>query len=163
MCDNIQKDFKKNDKRIKKYITMETKFTVDYFIKKFEAIPEELWTIGIQQNEFGQRCALGHCMPTDFLSQGKMLAPFGEDTGEGRALHNLFDNILTIWVTKVNNGTHPLYQQPTPQQRILAALYDIKKLTEPKEDKPIKLSAKPMSYSKESETKFVESVELSQN
>lgn len=34
---------------------------------------------------------------------------------------------------------------------------------EEEEDKPIKLSAKPMSYSKESETKFVESVELSQN
>jgi hypothetical protein len=34
-------------------------------------------------------------------------------------------------ICDINNGCNYNYQQPTPKQRILAALYDIKKMQEP--------------------------------
>lgn len=34
---------------------------LDYFIEKFEAIPEEQWTTGKYRNAEGRCCALGHC------------------------------------------------------------------------------------------------------
>lgn len=96
-------------------------YDVNYFIKKFEAIPEE----NIIANVYGtmeRGCAMGLCQ-----RNGK----------EHLALYDLFnENIghtddVTSAVT-VNNGNHPCYQQPTPKQRILAALNDIKKMQEPK-------------------------------
>lgn len=106
---------------------METIYNVDYFLKKFEAIPEDKWTTGIQQNKFGQRCALGHCRP---LHDSKI----GNEhlTLEAKALKNLFIDSINgpeLAVVMINNGNNKQYQQPTPKQRILAALYDIKNLT----------------------------------
>ena len=37
------------------------KYTVDYFLEKFDAIPEEKWTTRAFSNDEGQRCAEGHC------------------------------------------------------------------------------------------------------
>ncbi len=109
-------------------------YTVDYFIDKFEKIPEKDWTIGIQQNGYGQRCAFGHCMPIELKINGNMSCTgFGDDTEEGIALIRVFRPIKSQdWtsVALVNNGEHLLYRQPTPKQRILAALYDIKKMQE---------------------------------
>ena len=39
---------------------METKYTVDYFIKTFEAIPENKWTTAYFVED-DKRCAAGHC------------------------------------------------------------------------------------------------------
>jgi len=87
------------------------KFDVNYFIKKFEAIPEELWAINSFQDELGRYCALGHC--------GYGL---NAETSEGATLNKLLG-----WVTiAINDGRHKKYPQPTPKQRILAALHDIK-------------------------------------
>jgi hypothetical protein len=102
--------------------TTETKYDVDYFIKKFEAIPEENWTSGVFERSDGSRCALGHCGRLD-----------GCDTPEANALDTLLSGDeyggLTPWINDVLSDLHP---QPTPKQRILAALRDIKAKQEAK-------------------------------
>jgi hypothetical protein len=100
-------------------------YTVDYFIKKFEAIPEDLWAIGSYCDE-GKFCALGHtgvrAKMKDYTEEGNALFYILIKTGEG---------VITI----NDGGGETKYQQPTPKQRILAALYDIKKMQEPEEPK----------------------------
>jgi hypothetical protein len=105
-------------------------YTVDYFIKKFEAIPEEDWNDFVQYDTSTQtRCALGHCDPFNKNS----IKVNGLRTAEGMGLVKLFDSVgfgmkSGNWITYVNNGRSVNYLQPTPKKRILAALYDIKKL-----------------------------------
>lgn len=114
-------------------------YNVDYFINKFQAIPENMWIMFDQGKYGGPCCAFGHCRQSssDY---------YGSDTDEGRALAKLFfdnglrqtediakskkiDPLGKHWaVASINNGTVAEYQQPTPKQRILAALYDIKKM-----------------------------------
>lgn len=101
-----------------------TTYTVDFFIKKFEAIPEERWCGdgAIHKWQSDQHCAFGHC------------GAQGAACEEGNALHNLvLDNLKNIFngVAGINDGQVQRYQQPTPKQRILAALYDIKKMQQP--------------------------------
>lgn len=36
-------------------------YNVDYFIRKFEAIPEERWITGAFVDPSGNCCAFGHC------------------------------------------------------------------------------------------------------
>jgi hypothetical protein len=92
-----------------------TEYTVDYFIAKFKAIPEEKWCVEAYKDDSGRCCALGHCM--------------AEDTPEVEAsfesIYGLFTRIFA-GPTTVNDGRDPRYPQPTPKQRILAALRDIK-------------------------------------
>lgn len=89
--------------------------TVNDFINFFEPIPEDKWCIYQLENNAGQRCAMGHV-----LGGGLHLL-----NDESRKLtHRLFkisNNIINI-----NNGSDPLYQQETPKQRVLTALYDIR-------------------------------------
>lgn len=84
-----------------------------YFIAKFEAIPEGQWCERAYFNAIGQHCALGHC---------------GESTGvteESGALTSLLSLGLGSSTSRINDGEHPDYRQPTPKQRILAALHDL--------------------------------------
>jgi len=90
-------------------------YTVDYFIQKFEAIPDEKWTIKEFTNAIGQCCALGHC--------GRRI---GSPTAEGEALYQLFHENEMDGPAHINDGYSIEYQQPTPKARILAALNDIK-------------------------------------
>lgn len=91
---------------------------VDYFIKKFEAIPDALWCTGFYiQNE--RRCATGHC---GYYGTAGMIIP-----KEAHAFWDLFKK-LEIIPSRVNDGEHPDYQQPTPKARILTALRDLAKL-----------------------------------
>ena len=100
-------------------------YNVDYFIKKFEAIPEENWTVGVYED--GDKCcAMGHCGIRDDFSV--------PDTYESRELFRLIFSNYSCHVTNINDGEIEGYQQPTPKQRILAALYDIKKLEQPQYD-----------------------------
>lgn len=94
---------------------MNTIYTVDYFIKKFEAKPDELWCINELRNQQGQTCALGDC----------------RERGEFDALSELFQSNLIGFVSTTNNGNNPKYPQSTPKERILAALYDIKAKQQP--------------------------------
>lgn len=88
-------------------------YDIDYFIRKFEAIPEEKWCTN-QFHNGNQSCALGHCG----LNNG------GDWTDEASVL---WYTILPDGVTKINDGDHSEYAQDTPKQRILAALQDAKK------------------------------------
>jgi hypothetical protein len=96
-------------------MSAETKYDVDYFIKKFEAIPEVNWTTGVFNDGCGRFCALGHCGET-----------FGRTSQEAFALRDLLDFELNESITRINDGNCPEYDQPTPRARILAALRDIK-------------------------------------
>lgn len=85
-------------------------YTVDYFIAKFEAIPDEQWCVGEFTDQERRHCAVGHCLDRMQLTE------------ESKALVRLMGHNTTF----VNDGVDPDYQQPTPKARILAALRDIK-------------------------------------
>lgn len=91
-----------------------TDYSVDYFIAKFEAIPEEEWCVG--EFELGDKhCAFGHCgMRTNVTSD------------EAEALNIIFTRSIGAFVTSINDSASNRYPQLTPKQRILAALRDIK-------------------------------------
>jgi len=113
-------------------------YTVDYFIKKFEAIPENLFTT--DKFEFmGKRCMIGHTMTMQMIlmvrDKNWFDAHKNDDCfNEVRALCTLIkqffglDNLLmgSVIAYQINNGLHPDYQQAIVKQRVLAALYDIK-------------------------------------
>lgn len=94
-------------------------YDVDYFIKKFEAIPEENWfTVRyVNPRNSQQMCALGHCG----------LADEEEFSLEGRALIDLF-NLRNIQVVEVNDNLSGMFSRlgDTPKKRILEALRRIK-------------------------------------
>jgi len=98
-------------------------YNVDYFINKFEAIPENEWHTGHYSNyDNTAHCALGHC--------GEGI----HKTKESKHLSILIRTNLDdrhFAVPNINDGENEKYQQPTPKQRILAALYDIKKVQTP--------------------------------
>lgn len=104
-------------------------YDIDYFIKKFEAIPEEKWITDLQLDQDGNSCALGWCMTEEdrvhSLQNWSYVAHWsGHETEEGKVL---WENILPRAVTLINNGQDTRYQQATPKQRILAALQDAKR------------------------------------
>lgn len=98
----------------------------DYFIKKFEAIPEENWCTGVYK--LGDRCCvLGHCgFHTTEDDQG--LRTIHAQAPEGIALSELFYT-RDLSCSRVNDGEDDYYPQATPKARILAALRDIKETT----------------------------------
>jgi hypothetical protein len=100
---------------------MNPTYDVQYYIDKFEAIPEELWNADgsyVNKDNPECKCALGHC-GADIRNT---------NTDEIRALAGLFryEGIDLVDITGINDGTNPEYQQSTPKQRILAALNDVK-------------------------------------
>lgn len=98
-------------------------YSVQFFIDKFSAIPEDRWVIG-EFSDFSDNnncCALGHCGVRNNMG-----------TLEGTALGKLFKILCPddSFVAQVNDGEATQYGQQTPKTRILAALYDIKSLQE---------------------------------
>ena len=119
-------------------------YDVDYFIRKFAAIPEEMYTVGTLGYPGGPRCANGHCMGHPDLND--------RYTEEGAALYRVFQPLRVhryengseitneernsagrycFKADRINNGLTREYRQSSPKQRILAALRDIKKLQQP--------------------------------
>jgi hypothetical protein len=101
---------------------MKAIYDVDYFIKKFEAIKK----LGLTCLENG--CALSACGVKDYHHLTK----------ESKALIKLFvesfpkmrlisDDFSIVWLVNDGLSCSP-FQQPTAKERILAALYDIKKM-----------------------------------
>lgn len=88
------------------------KYDVDYFIAKFEAIPEDLWMAG-DFTDGVRCCAFGHCGEKGWTN------PL---TQESTCLSSLLEGE----VARINDGNDDKYPQPTPKQRILAALRDLK-------------------------------------
>lgn len=127
-------------------------YTVDYFIKKFEEIPEENWVIGEFRNDNGC-CAQGHCGMNSFNANhvwdNHDVSNTPTHLHEAHALFWMFKSILCIGVADVNNFESEEYPQPTPKQRVLAALCDIKKLQQPKEGEiKTEQTFVPISYTK---------------
>lgn len=96
-------------------------YDVDYFIKKFEAIPENKWITCRLYDNCGRHCAEGWALE------------FGGQECKNH-LQGHFNKIGIRWASEVNNEPFDRYQQETPKQRVLAALYDIQKLEAPKEE-----------------------------
>ncbi len=90
----------------------------DYFIKKFEAIPEEEWCEGdfilyVGPDRPMQRCAAGHCGATQ-------LTPI---TPEASALSDVLGNQTVV----INDGLYGFDSLGShPKTRILAALHKAK-------------------------------------
>jgi hypothetical protein len=109
---------------------METIMDVNYFIKKFEAIPENM-IISFTVNDYlGNHCAIG------WLGSGNSktnieVKQLAELLLTGTRFVKPEDYDISWIIADINNGDHPDYQQPTPKQRILAALYDIKAKQQP--------------------------------
>lgn len=91
----------------------ETIYNAQYFIDKFEKIPEDKWCTKYFQED-DKHCVLGHCgvKNTAILTE------------EANKLIDLFFN-HKIYITHVNDGLINEYNDPTPKQRILHALKDI--------------------------------------
>jgi hypothetical protein len=107
------------------------KYDVDFFIKKFETICDDQWITDNYRTNFGC-CALGHCgIKSD-----------SEETEESRSLRKLFSPLGKYAVQYINDRQMHFDREfakeeivkyliyPTPKQRILAALFDIKKMQE---------------------------------
>ena len=99
-------------------------YDIDYFLAKFEAIPEDkiIMNFYTDNNDETKHCSLGHCEghnnPIDRPSEAK-------------ALRDLFKVHLKCGVADVNDNLceHKFNNLPTPKQRIMAALNEIKILT----------------------------------
>lgn len=103
---------------------MNEKFTVDYFIEKFGAIPDDRWITGNLHYD-GKCCVYGHCGMRNGICG---------NTPESRALYELMLTVDGVYPIQVNDGKNPRYTQPTPRARILAALADIKALAKSNPD-----------------------------
>lgn len=89
------------------------KYDVDYFIKKFKAIPANKWcTYDFYYN--GKHCAVGHCG----VKQMKDIA-YNEE-----AYHLLYKVLPEVMEINDNDGLK--LKQKTPKGRILAALRKLK-------------------------------------
>lgn len=103
---------------------------IDFFINYYETIPEEKWCAGRFSNEEGQNCAIGllgvdgtffHGIEkTELFESLCKLVPLGSSYG-----YVDYPEDLAL----ANNGKKAQYQQPTPKQRTLAYLNDIKNKT----------------------------------
>lgn len=101
----------------KKIKTMQ--YTLDYFIDKFSKIPDEKWITGDWWDGVGC-CAGGHCGARTSSTD------VDEFNALGRFIYDVYG--YSTGVPDINDGKDTRYQQPTPKQRILAVLHDIKKL-----------------------------------
>lgn len=95
-----------------------TEYSIQYFIDRFSAIPEEHWLEGhfTSETDPTQHCAYGHCGCT----------PDCQENLEANTLDRLFrDHKLNV--AEVNDAVEPTFRYlPTPKQRILAALESFK-------------------------------------
>jgi len=124
---------------------------VQYFINKFEAIPEEKWCIDFFEDENDRHCVNGHCGVNAYAMRivGIIFSIDIESTEESEALYKVLlplnvtlmrnispgkygrivnDRQYSTTGAIINNGDCLEYQQDTPKQRILAALRDIQSL-----------------------------------
>lgn len=109
-------------------------YDVDYFIDKFSKIPEDKWCVSMRFRSDGKSCAFGHCnlQPNEMVGEGDNVKFTNK---EAASLASLIDMVAhksnpynTVYY--VNDGLTHKYQQSTPKIRILAALYDVKKMQE---------------------------------
>jgi len=93
----------------------EMKYDIDYFIAKFEGIPEDKWCTGDYEDSHGRHCALGHCGGSLFSARTK----------EEESLFSILGKVGMINDGKIGYdqfGDHP-------KKRILSALSKAKEGT----------------------------------
>lgn len=106
-------------------------YNVDYYIKKFEAISEDLWCVWTQFDDQGRSCAFGHCNGRRAYIDDPEYKGL-QDLSLRISHHLLLTGQQQAHViADINNGEIKEYQQATPKQRVLAVLYDLKKLEQP--------------------------------
>lgn len=95
-----------------------SEYDVDFFIKKFDAIPEEQWCTEEFTDVSGACCVYGHC---------------GLSWGRPSHMSDMLEDIFMVafgvdaaYVNDCRPGDDPRFQELTPKQRVLAALYKIK-------------------------------------
>lgn len=102
-----------------------TKYTADYFIKKFSKIPSNQWCKGSYTNHLGQHCVLGHLKKRYPTSLGVRTV----STGESGALTYLMRAYAGLTPVLVNDGyveAKRLFPNKTTKGRVLAVLEVIK-------------------------------------
>jgi hypothetical protein len=108
-------------------------YSVNYFIKKFKAIPKELWCRGglngryVPKYKQHEHCMLGHC-GVERMGDASELTP------EATALFKLFDASLSvIWKGRDTGPNWPkIYNindrvSGHPKDNVLTALKELKK------------------------------------
>lgn len=95
---------------IKNRMKKNEKYTKEYFIKKFEAIPEEKWCVEYFTAKYDKKChcALGHCGETP-----NHIPPMA------RKLRELFDKKASVVSINDNKTGEYNHLGSTPKQRIL--------------------------------------------
>lgn len=105
------------------------------FITFFSGIPEGRWCTGAAEDKFGRHCANGLCgVPQAEDWYGRM-------PEKAKRLQKVFAILSSFQddedypeysyiAQQINNSSSIRYPQPTPKQRILAALTDIKNILE---------------------------------
>lgn len=105
---------------------MASRYTVDFFIKKFRKIPESRWTVD-KLHDGARHCALGHCglNPDDIIDRSPM----------AKALNKLFYFHFGVEAPDINDQSKSISEKGivefpgfTPRQRILGALKKIKQI-----------------------------------
>ena len=109
-----------------------SKFTADYFIKKFSAIPAKQWISGeLGHDAEGPHCALGHLGVTseckahenpEAKALGDILAPVYQTatTTTDEKMKNIKAGSIVPGINDDDEGIY--YSGKTPKQRILNAL-----------------------------------------
>lgn len=90
-------------------------WTIDDYIAFYDTIPEEKWMTGDFCDGYGRCCALGHL--------GFSHSPPDNTITER---HAIFFKRHGLTLPMVNDGFVGPYNQPTPKQRVLAYLRDLK-------------------------------------
>lgn len=137
----------------------ENKFTVDYFIKKFEAIPEDEWAVQHLETPDGARCAMGHCgghvnQSKESASLAKLLSNLtGASPDRDISIYAINDGLDTIRLGYHFENKYTSKKIKGAKQRILAALYDIKKMQEPIEQGEVKETIRYVTVEVDKEVK----------
>lgn len=97
--------------------TTEQKFDLEYFVSKFEAIPDDQWITGEFFDERGCKCAYGHCGAVNSST----------DTIESSKLLDL-DLEHSFRIAAVNDNTDNEYSAygSTPKQRVVNYLKSLR-------------------------------------
>lgn len=104
----------------------ETIYDANWFINKFESFHEDRWLV--RCHSIGNNgCANGLCQNYFNEAFDSLCTLFENNKHLFTKLHSGNGTYQQM----VNNGGCQNYQQETAKQRILAALYDIKKITQP--------------------------------
>lgn len=97
-------------------------YNLEFFINKFNDIPEDKWTVGTFVDDRGCMCAYGHCGFTE--------SSLKNSTEESRALKRLDDDTRTEEnsIVLINDDLiNARSFGPTPKQRVVNYLKSLRK------------------------------------